>query len=82
MTRKREASRYRGSLIVVMMTECDQCGQMWDERTSPRPSVEMRRSRLISFGDPLGETRTFCDTTCAEAWLVALNAKSESANPR
>lgn len=64
------------------VVECDQCGRTWDERIAPRPGVEIRRFGLTSLGDQLGETRTFCDTTCAEAWLATLNTKDERANPR
>lgn len=80
--RKRVVSNHEGSPVMVDVTECDQCGRVWDERAAPRAGVEMRRIGVTNFGDQLGETRTFCDTTCAEAWLGTLNMMSERANPR
>lgn len=73
--RKSEVSHYRGSLVMVHVTECDQCGLVWDERTTRRPGVEMRRFGLTSLGDQLGEMRTFCSTTCAATWLLTLDSR-------
>lgn len=86
MTRKSVLTRLQstgsfsavGSPVMVDVTECDQCGRVWDERTAPRPGVEIRRFGLTSLGDQLAETRTFCDTTCASIWLAALDARKRA----